>query len=118
MPEKEEFFVSKAYNPEEIELKWQARWDEAHCFEASSDHTKPKFYGLIEFPYPSGAGLHVGHPRSNTAMDIIARKRRMEGYNVLFPIGWDAFGLPTENFAIKNHVHPAGVTQKNIDHFR
>ena len=117
-PEEEEFFVSKAYNPEEIELKWQARWDEAHCFEASSDHTKPKFYGLIEFPYPSGAGLHVGHPRSNTAMDIIARKRRMEGYNVLFPIGWDAFGLPTENYAIKNHVHPAGVTQKNIDHFR
>ena len=114
----EEFFVSKAYNPEEIELKWQARWDEAHCFEASSDHTKPKFYGLIEFPYPSGAGLHVGHPRSNTAMDIIARKRRMEGYNVLFPIGWDAFGLPTENYAIKNHVHPAGVTKKNIDHFR
>ena len=118
MPEEEEFFVSKAYNPEEIELKWQARWDEAHCFEASSDHTKPKFYGLIEFPYPSGAGLHVGHPRSNTAMDIIARKRRMEGYNVLFPIGYDAFGLPTENFAIKNHVHPAVVTRQNIDHFR
>ena len=110
--------MSKAYNPEEIELKWQSRWDEAHCFEAKSDKSKPKFYGLIEFPYPSGAGLHVGHPRSNTAMDIIARKRRMEGYNVLYPIGWDAFGLPTENYAIKNHVHPAGVTQKNIDHFR
>ncbi|MDY3831011.1 MAG: leucine--tRNA ligase [Candidatus Ventricola sp.] len=108
----------KPYNPEEIELKWQKNWDEAHCFEAKSDKNKPKFYGLIEFPYPSGAGLHVGHPRSNTAMDIIARKRRMEGYNVLYPIGWDAFGLPTENYAIKNHVHPAGVTQKNIDHFR
>ena len=110
--------MSKAYNPEEIELKWQKRWEDAHCFEAKADHSKPKFYGLIEFPYPSGAGLHVGHPRSNTAMDIIARKRRMEGYNVLFPIGWDAFGLPTENYAIKNHVHPAGVTKKNIDHFR
>ena len=108
----------KPYNPEEIELKWQKNWDEAHCFEAKSDKSKPKFYGLIEFPYPSGAGLHVGHPRSNTAMDIIARKRRMEGYNVLYPIGWDAFGLPTENYAIKNHVHPAGVTKKNIDHFR
>ena len=108
----------KPYNPEEIELKWQKNWDEAHCFEAKTDKSKPKFFGLIEFPYPSGAGLHVGHPRSNTAMDIIARKRRMEGYNVLYPIGWDAFGLPTENYAIKNHVHPAGVTKKNIDHFR
>jgi len=110
--------MSKAYNPDEIELKWQKKWEEAHCFEAEAIHEKPKFYALIEFPYPSGAGLHVGHPRSNTAMDIIARKRRMEGYNVLFPIGWDAFGLPTENYAIKNHVHPAGVTKKNIDHFR
>ncbi|MFR2151072.1 MAG: leucine--tRNA ligase [Christensenellales bacterium] len=110
--------MSKAYNPDEIELKWQKKWEEAHCFEAEASHEKPKFYALIEFPYPSGAGLHVGHPRSNTAMDIIARKRRMEGYNVLFPIGWDAFGLPTENYAIKNHVHPAGVTKKNIDHFR
>ena len=110
--------MSKAYNPEEIELKWQKKWEDAHCFEAEASHEKPKFYALIEFPYPSGAGLHVGHPRSNTAMDIIARKRRMEGYNVLFPIGWDAFGLPTENYAIKNHVHPAGVTKKNIDHFR
>ena len=106
------------YNPQEIELKWQKKWADAHCFEAKADHSKPKFFGLIEFPYPSGAGLHVGHPRSNTAMDIIARKRRLEGYNVLFPIGWDAFGLPTENYAIKNHVHPAGVTKKNIDHFR
>ena len=104
--------MSKAYNPDEIELKWQKKWEEAHCFEAEASHEKPKFYALIEFPYPSGAGLHVGHPRSNTAMDIIARKRRMEGYNVLFPIGWDAFGLPTENYAIKNHVHPAGVTEE------
>ena len=106
------------YDPSVIEPKWQEIWDMTHAFEASSDHSKPKFYGLIEFPYPSGQGLHVGHPRSNTAMDIIARKRRMEGYNVLFPIGWDAFGLPTENYAIKNKVHPASVTQKNIDHFR
>ncbi|MBQ8160506.1 MAG: leucine--tRNA ligase [Clostridia bacterium] len=106
------------YDPSVIEQKWQEIWDQTHAFEASSDHSKPKFYGLIEFPYPSGQGLHVGHPRSNTAMDIIARKRRMEGYNVLFPIGWDAFGLPTENYAIKNKVHPADVTKKNIDHFR
>ena len=110
--------MSKVYNPEEIELKWQKRWEDAHCFEAEASHDKPKYFALIEFPYPSGAGLHVGHPRSNTAMDIISRKRRMEGYNVLFPIGWDAFGLPTENYAIKNHVHPAGVTKRNIDHFR
>ena len=106
------------YDPSVIEPKWQQIWDMTHAFEASDDHSKPKFYGLIEFPYPSGQGLHVGHPRSNTAMDIIARKRRMEGYNVLFPIGWDAFGLPTENYAIKNKVHPADVTKANIDHFR
>ena len=106
------------YNPAEIEKKWQAHWDETGVLNASSDHSMPKYYPLIEFPYPSGQGLHVGHPRSNTAMDIIARKRRMEGYNVLFPIGYDAFGLPTENFAIKNHVHPAVVTRQNIDHFR
>ena len=106
------------YDPASIEKKWQKIWMDTHAFEAENDYTKPKFYGLIEFPYPSGAGLHVGHPRSNTAMDIICRKRRMEGYNVLFPIGWDAFGLPTENYAIKNKVHPAEVTQKNIDHFR
>ena len=97
----------RPYMPAAIEKKWQKIWDENHAFEASTDYTRPKFYGLIEFPYPSGQGLHVGHPRSNTAMDIIARKRRMEGYNVLFPIGWDAFGLPTENYAIKNKVHPA-----------
>ena len=106
------------YCPAEIEKKWQKIWDENKAFEASDDYSKPKFYGLIEFPYPSGNGLHVGHPRSNTAMDIIARKRRMEGYNVLFPIGWDAFGLPTENFAIKNKVHPAKVTAANIAHFK
>ena len=106
------------YAPELIEGKWQKHWLETGVLNASDDHSKPKFYPLIEFPYPSGAGLHVGHPRSNTAMDIIARKRRMQGYNVLFPIGWDAFGLPTENFAIKNNVHPAVVTKKNVDHFR
>ena len=108
----------KTYNPDEIELKWQKNWADAHAFEAKTDKSKPKFFGLIEFPYPSGAGLHVGHPRSNTAMDIICRKRRLEGYNVLFPMGWDAFGLPTENFAIKNKVHPAKVTKKNVDRFR
>ena len=106
------------YDPKTIEPKWQKIWADTHAFEAEADHTKPKFYGLIEFPYPSGHGLHVGHPRSNTAMDIIARKRRMQGYNVLFPIGWDAFGLPTENYAIKNKIHPAIVTKENIDHFR
>ena len=110
--------MSRIYNPDEIELKWQKNWADAHCFEAKTDKSKPKFFGLIEFPYPSGAGLHVGHPRSNTAMDIIARKRRLEGYNVLYPMGWDAFGLPTENFAIKNKVHPAKVTKKNVDRFR
>ena len=106
------------YNPALIEGKWQRHWEEQHSFAAERSHEKPKFYPLIEFPYPSGAGLHVGHPRSNTAMDIIARKRRMEGYNVLFPIGYDAFGLPTENYAIKNHIHPAIVTEKNIARFR
>ena len=109
---------SAPYNPDVIEKKWQKIWEEEHAFEASSDFSKPKYYCLIEFPYPSGAGLHVGHPRSNTALDIIARKRRMEGYNVLYPIGWDAFGLPTENYAIQHHVHPAKVTQENVDHFR
>ncbi len=110
--------ATKGYDFTAIEKKWQTIWDEQKCFCADHDHSKPKYYTLIEFPYPSGAGLHVGHPRSNTAMDIIGRKKRMEGYNVLFPIGWDAFGLPTENFAIKNHVHPAAVTAKNIDRFR
>ena len=100
-----------------IEKKWQDRWEECKPYAAVTDGDKPKFYGLIEFPYPSAAGLHVGHPRPFTAMDIITRKKRMEGYNVLFPIGFDAFGLPTENFAIKNHIHPAIVTQQNIKNF-
>ncbi len=108
----------KPYNPAEIEPKWQKHWDDNQTFAATNDYSKPKFYGLIEFPYPSGNGLHVGHPRSNTAMDIISRKRRMEGHNVLFPIGWDAFGLPTENYAIKHNIHPAIVTKQNVDHFR
>ena len=106
------------YDPSVIEPKWQQKWEDAHCFEAEASHDKPKFYGLIEFPYPSGHGLHVGHPRSNTAIDIICRKRRMEGFNVLYPIGWDAFGLPTENFAIKTGIHPAKVTKDNVDKFR
>ena len=106
------------YNPAGIEKKWQKIWQDNKAFAATNDYSKPKFYTLIEFPYPSGAGLHVGHPRPYTALDIVARKKRMQGYNVLHPIGWDAFGLPTENFAIKNHVHPAEVTEKNIKHFR
>ena len=110
--------MTDRYDPQVIEPKWQKIWAEGHCFEAEASHEKPKFYGLIEFPYPSGQGLHVGHPRSNTAIDIICRKRRMEGYNVLFPIGWDAFGLPTENYAIKTGIHPAKVTHDNINRFR
>lgn len=106
------------YDPQSIEQKWQKKWAEEGTFNAQFPSGKPKFYGLIEFPYPSGAGLHVGHPRSYTAMDIIARKRRMEGYNVLYPIGYDAFGLPAENYAIKNHVHPSKITQINIANFR
>ena len=107
-----------AYDFKSIEKKWQEKWDKEGTFNASSDYTNPKkWYGLIEFPYPSGAGLHVGHPRSYTALDIIARKRRLQGYNVLFPIGFDAFGLPAENFAIKNHIHPKITTEKNIAHF-
>ena len=105
------------YNFKAIEKKWQDRWEEAGAFHAETNSKKPKYFTMIEFPYPSGAGLHVGHPRSYTALDIIARKRRMEGYNVLYPIGWDAFGLPTENFAIKNKVHPKIITEKNIQNF-
>ena len=105
------------YDFKSIEAKWQKAWDDKQAFAATTDYTKPKFYALVEFPYPSGAGLHVGHPRSYTALDIVARKRRMQGYNVLYPMGWDAFGLPTENFAIKNHIHPAIVTQQNIKNF-
>ncbi len=102
----------------EIEPKWQKKWAESHVFHAENDYTKPKYYALVEFPYPSGQGLHVGHPRSYTALDIVARKRRMQGYNVLYPMGWDAFGLPTENFAIKNHIHPEIVTAQNVAHFK
>ena len=110
--------MQQRYEPGRIEEKWQKIWMEQHCFEAKEGSDKPKFYGLIEFPYPSGQGLHVGHPRPFTAMDIIARKRRMEGYNVLFPIGYDAFGLPTENYAIKTGIHPAKVTRENVQRFR
>ena len=106
------------YDHKQVEKKWQGIWDEAHCFEAENGGDKEKFYALVEFPYPSGQGLHVGHPRSYTALDIVARKKRMQGYNVLYPMGWDAFGLPTENYAIKNHVHPAEVTKKNIARFK
>ena len=100
-----------------IEKKWQEKWEQEKPYAAVTGDKKPKFYGLIEFPYPSAAGLHVGHPRPFTAMDIICRKKRMQGYNVLNPIGFDAFGLPTENFAIKNHIHPAIVTKRNIENF-
>ncbi|MBP0982074.1 MAG: leucine--tRNA ligase [Oscillospiraceae bacterium] len=106
------------YDFKSIEGKWQRIWDERHAFAATEDYSKPKFYALVEFPYPSAQGLHVGHPRSYTALDIIARKRRMQGFNVLYPMGWDAFGLPTENFAIKNHIHPEIVTRDNVAHFK
>lgn len=106
------------YDFAKIEKKWQDIWDENKTFAASDDFSKPKFYGLVEFPYPSGQGLHVGHPRSYTAIDIVARKKRLEGYNVLYPMGWDAFGLPTENYAIKNHIHPSVVTENNIANFK
>ena len=107
-----------AYDFKTVEKKWQKKWEETGVFHAKQDYTLPKFYCLVEFPYPSGQGLHVGHPRSYTALDIVARKKRLQGYNVLYPMGWDAFGLPTENFAIKNHVHPAEVTKKNVAHFK
>ena len=106
------------YDHKSVEPKWQKRWEEAGVFHAENGSDKPKYFALIEFPYPSGQGLHVGHPRPYTALDIVARKRRMQGYNVLYPIGWDAFGLPAENYAIKNHVHPAEITKKNIAHFK
>ncbi|MDD3833371.1 MAG: leucine--tRNA ligase [Oscillospiraceae bacterium] len=110
--------MGKHYNPSEIESKWQKIWDEEKTFAASDDTQKPKFYALVEFPYPSGTGLHVGHPRSYTALDVVARNRRLQGYNVLYPMGWDAFGLPTENFAIKNHIHPEVVTKNNVARFK
>ncbi len=106
------------YEPAEIEAKWQKIWNDEHTFAATDDYSKPKFYALVEFPYPSGQGLHVGHPRSYTALDIVARKRRLQGYNVLYPMGWDAFGLPTENFAMKNHIHPEIVTKNNVARFK
>ncbi|WP_316043776.1 leucine--tRNA ligase [Anaerococcus sp. Marseille-Q5996] len=106
------------YNPNAIEKKWQKIWDEDKTFHSEIDHDKEKFYGLVEFPYPSGQGLHVGHPRPYTALDVVSRKRRLEGYNVLYPMGWDAFGLPTENYAIKNKIHPAIVTENNIKNFK
>ena len=106
------------YNFKQVEKKWQDIWYSQNTFAAKNDYSLPKFYCLVEFPYPSGQGLHVGHPRSYTALDIVARKKRLQGYNVLYPMGWDAFGLPTENYAIKNHVHPADVTKQNIAHFK
>jgi len=110
--------VANIYDYSKIEKKWQQVWDDNHTFEAKNDYTLPKFFGLVEFPYPSAQGLHVGHPRSYTAIDIVARKKRLQGYNVLYPMGWDAFGLPTENFAIKNHIHPAIVTENNVANFK
>ena len=109
--------MNRAYDPQTIEPRWQKIWDEEKAFAATDDYSKPKYYALVEFPYPSGQGLHVGHPRPYTALDIVARKRRLEGYNVLYPMGWDAFGLPTENYAIKNHIHPRIVTQRNVARF-
>ena len=110
--------MSKRYEPQNIEKKWQKIWQDEKAFAATDDYTKPKYYALGEFPYPAGQGLHVGHPRPYTALDIVARKRRMQGYNVLYPMGWDAFGLPTENYAIKNHIHPKIVTKSNVHHFK
>ena len=106
------------YDFKQVEAKWQKVWEDEDTFHAEIDHAKPKFYGLVEFPYPSAAGLHVGHPRSYTAMDIICRKKRQQGYNVLYPMGWDAFGLPTENYALKNHINPEIVTANNVARFK
>lgn len=108
----------KDYNFKKAEKKWQTKWEETGVFHAKQDYTLPKFFCLVEFPYPSGQGLHVGHPRSYTALDIVARKKRLQGFNVLYPMGWDAFGLPTENYAIKNHIHPEIVTKQNVAHFK
>lgn len=110
--------MSELYNHKVVEKKWQKVWDDNKAFAATNDFTKPKYYALVEFPYPSGQGLHVGHPRPYTALDIVARKRRMQGYNVLYPMGWDAFGLPTENYAIKNKIHPKIVTKNNVARFK
>jgi len=110
--------MAEVYNHKVVEKKWQKVWDDEKAFVATNDYSKPKYYALVEFPYPSGQGLHVGHPRPYTALDIVARKRRMQGYNVLYPMGWDAFGLPTENYAIKNKIHPKIVTENNVKHFK
>ena len=110
--------MSELYNHKVVEKKWQKVWDDNKAFAATDDYSKPKYYALVEFPYPSGQGLHVGHPRPYTALDIVARKRRMQGYNVLYPMGWDAFGLPTENYAIKNKIHPKIVTENNVKRFK
>ena len=110
--------MAEIYNHREVEQKWQKVWDDEKAFKTSEDYSKPKYYALVEFPYPPGQGLHVGHPRPYTALDIVARKRRMQGYNVLYPMGWDAFGLPTENYAIQNHIHPRIVTENNVKHFK
>ena len=110
--------MATPYNHRAVEEKWQKIWDDEKAFAATDDYSKPKYYALVEFPYPSGKGLHVGHPRPYTALDIVARKRRMQGYNVLYPMGWDAFGLPTENYAIKNKIHPKIVTKNNVERFK
>lgn len=110
--------MAAPYNHRALEEKWQKIWDDEKAFAATDDYSKPKYYALVEFPYPSGQGLHVGHPRPYTALDIVARKRRMQGYNVLYPMGWDAFGLPTENFAIQNKIHPKVVTKNNVERFK
>ena len=110
--------MAEVYNHKVVEKRWQKVWDDEKAFAATNDYSKPKYYALVEFPYPSGQGLHVGHPRPYTALDIVARKRRMQGYNVLYPMGWDAFGLPTENYAIKNKIHPKIVTENNVKHFK
>ena len=106
-----------SYNFKAVEERWQKVWDEKHAFEAKEDHTLPKFYALVEFPYPSGAGMHVGHIKAYSGLEVVSRKKRMQGYNVLFPIGFDAFGLPTENSAIKYNTHPRVLTDRNIEKF-
>ena len=110
--------MATTYDPKVIEPKWQARWAQEKAFSATDDYTKPKFYGLVEFPYPSGAGMHVGHIKAYTSLEVISRKRRMEGYNVLFPMGFDSFGLPAENYAIKTNTHPHVITVQNVEHFK
>ena len=114
---KKEWAIEDRYNFRTIESKWQKIWDDEKAYKVEIDKSKEKFYALVEFPYPSGAGLHVGHPRSYTALDVIARKKRMQGLNVLYPMGFDAFGLPAENYAIKTGVHPAVSTKANIENF-